>query len=113
VALAAAAGEQEVAFFTDEIRSPIQVADLAAALVELAAPAVPAGPLHVGGADAVSRLAFAQLIVAARGGARHTVALAGRPAPPDRPRFCPLDSTRAVALLAVRLRGVHEVLGTP
>ncbi|HEY4094520.1 MAG TPA: sugar nucleotide-binding protein [Baekduia sp.] len=113
VALAAAAGEQDVAFFTDEIRSPIQVGDLAAALVELAASAVPAGPLHVGGADAVSRLDFAQLIVAARGGARHTVALAGRLAPPDRPRCCPLDSTRAQALLAVRLRGVHEVLGSP
>jgi dTDP-4-dehydrorhamnose reductase len=110
LALAVARGEREgVAFFTDEIRSPIQVDDLAAALVELAASATPAGPLHVGGADPVSRLAFAQLIVASRGG--HGGRLTGRPAPPDRPRNCPLDSTRARALLRVRLRGVHEVLG--
>jgi dTDP-4-dehydrorhamnose reductase len=108
LALAAARGEQDVAFFDDEVRSPIQVDDLAAALVELAALAVPIGPLHVGGADAVSRLTFARLIAAARG--EDPARLAGRPAPPDRPRFCPLDSARAQALLRVRLRGVHEVL---
>jgi dTDP-4-dehydrorhamnose reductase len=109
LALAAARGEQDVAFFTDEVRSPIQVDDLAAALVELAAIAVPIGPLHVGGADAVSRLTFARLMAASRG--EDARRLAGRSAPPDRPRFCPLDSTRAQALLRVRLRGVHEVLG--
>ena len=109
LALAAARGEQDVAFFHDEVRSPIQVDDLAAALVELATLAVPIGPLHVGGADAVSRLTFARLIAASRGA--DAARLAGRPAPPDRPRFCALDSTRPQALLAGRLRGVHEVLG--
>jgi dTDP-4-dehydrorhamnose reductase len=108
LALAAARGERDVAFFTDEIRSPIQVDDLAAALVELAATDTPAGPLHVAGADAVSRLAFARLIVTARG--EDAAGLRGRPAPPGRPRHCPLDSSRARSLLRVRLRGVHEVL---
>jgi dTDP-4-dehydrorhamnose reductase len=109
LALAVARGERELAFFTDEIRSPVQVADLAAALVELAAMPALGGPLHVGGADAVSRLAFARLIVAARG--EDAGRLDGRPAPPDRPRNCPMDSARAQALLHVRLRGVREVLG--
>jgi dTDP-4-dehydrorhamnose reductase len=110
LALAAARGEREVAFFTDEIRSPIQVGDLATALVELAGMTTEAGPLHVGGSDPVSRLEFARLIVAARGDEAHGVALVGGPAPPGRPRHCPLDSSRAQRLLHVRLRGVHEVL---
>jgi dTDP-4-dehydrorhamnose reductase len=107
LALAAARGEQEVSFFTDEIRSPIQVDDLAAALVELAAQPSVTGPLHVGGADAVSRLELARLVVASHG--LDPAALDGRPAPPDRPRFCPMDSSRATRLLATRLRGAREI----
>jgi dTDP-4-dehydrorhamnose reductase len=109
LALEVARGERDIAFFTDEVRSPIQVGDLAAALVELAAQPALAGPLHVGGADAVSRLTFARLIVTSRG--EDAAGLRGRPAPPDRPRHCPLDSGRAERLLRVRLRGVYEVLG--
>ncbi|HEY6762415.1 MAG TPA: sugar nucleotide-binding protein, partial [Baekduia sp.] len=107
--LAVARGERDdMRFYTDEIRSPIQVDDLAAALLELAEGAW-AGPLHVGGADALSRLELARLVVAARGHDPST--LRGTPAPPGRPRFCALDSGRAQALLAVRLRGAREVLG--
>jgi dTDP-4-dehydrorhamnose reductase len=108
LALAVARGEADVAFFSDEIRSPVQVDDLAAALLELVA-TTHAGPLHVGGADAVSRLAFARLIAAAAGEDPARLG-AGRPAPPGRPRNCPLDSRRARALLGTRLRGVREVL---
>jgi len=108
VALAAARGEADVAFFTDEIRSPVQVGDLAAALLELAA-GRDAGPLNVAGADAVSRLVFAELLVTAAG--HDAAGLRGRPAPPDRPRFCGLDSSAAQARLRTRLRGVREVLG--
>jgi dTDP-4-dehydrorhamnose reductase len=108
LALAVARGEADVTFFSDEIRSPVQVDDLAAALLELVA-TTHAGPLHVGGADAVSRLAFARLIAAAAGEDPARLG-AGRPAPPGRPRNCPLDSRRAQALLRTRLRGVHEVL---
>lgn len=89
-------------FFTNEIRSPVQVGDLARALVELAALDV-AGPLHVAGADAVSRADFAELIVGAP--------VASALAPATRPLDCSLDSSRAQALLETRLRGVHELLG--
>jgi dTDP-4-dehydrorhamnose reductase len=107
LALAAARGEQEVSFFADEIRSPVQVGDLAAALLELAARPEVTGALHVGGADAVSRLELARLVVAAAG--LDPLALRGAPAPPDRPRFCPLDSSRAASLLTTRLRGAREL----
>jgi dTDP-4-dehydrorhamnose reductase len=87
-------------FYDDEIRCPIQVGDLAAALLELAALDV-SGVLHVAGADAVSRADLAELV-------------AGRPvrsapAPPDRPLDCRLDCSRALSLLETELRGVRSV----
>lgn len=89
-------------WFTNEIRSPVQVTDLAKALLELAELDV-AGPLHVAGADGVSRAELAELI------ARRPVPTAE--APPTRPLDCRLDSSRAQALLRTRLRGVRDVLG--
>jgi dTDP-4-dehydrorhamnose reductase len=109
LALAVARGEQQMTFFTDEIRSPIQVDDLAAALVELAAQDDLRGPLHVGGADGVSRLELARLVIAAAG--FDPASLAGVPAPADRPRHCPMDSSRAQTRLRTRLRGVREIYG--
>jgi dTDP-4-dehydrorhamnose reductase len=109
LALAVAAGERELAFYDDEVRSPIQVDDLAAALLQLAARRDVHGPLHVGGADALSRLELARLVVAGHGG--DAGRLIGAPAPPDRPRFCPLDSSRAQALVGVCLRGARTVYG--
>jgi dTDP-4-dehydrorhamnose reductase len=106
LALAVARGVRQMTFFTDEVRSPIQADDLAAALVELAVQEG-GGPLHVGGADDVSRLELAQLVVAAAG--LDPRALSGAPAPVDRPRFCPLDSGVAQARLRTRLRGVREI----
>jgi dTDP-4-dehydrorhamnose reductase len=97
------ARDPSMSFYDDELRSPIQVGDLAAAILELATLDV-AGPLHVAGADGLSRLDFARLIAgpSARGG----------PRPPGRPGDCRLDSTRAQALLSTRLRGAREVLGS-
>jgi dTDP-4-dehydrorhamnose reductase len=95
-------------FYDDEIRCPIAAADLAAAVVELAALPDVRGPLNVAGADAVSRLDFARLVVAAAGG--DPDALRGGPHPPGRPGDCALDIARARALLRTRLRGVREVL---
>jgi dTDP-4-dehydrorhamnose reductase len=89
-------------FFTNELRCPVQVGDLAAALLELVELDL-SGPLHVAGADGVSRCEFARLV------ARREVPC--RPAPPTRPLDCRLDSSRAAALLRTRLRGVREVLG--
>ena len=96
-------------FYDDEIRCPIAAADLAAAVVELAALPDVRGPLNVAGADAVSRLEFARLVVAAHGG--DPAAVPGGPHPPGRPGDCTLDCSRARSLLRTRLRGVREVLG--
>lgn len=96
-----AALDESTTFFTNEIRCPVQVGDLAAALLELAALDV-AGPLHVAGADAVSRHGFAELV--ARRPVRSGLA------PDTRPLDCTLDSSRARPLLRTRLRGVREVL---
>jgi dTDP-4-dehydrorhamnose reductase len=87
-------------FFTNEIRSPVQVGDLAGALLELAVLDL-AGPLNVAGADDVSRHELAELA------ARRPVA--GAPAPQTRPLDCRLDSSRARAVLRTRLRGVREL----
>ena len=96
-----AARDPGMTFFTNEIRCPIQVGDLAEALLELAETTA-SGPLHVAGADGVSRAAFAELVAGAP--VRTT------PAPPSRPLDCRLDSSRAKAMLRTRLRGVREVL---
>jgi dTDP-4-dehydrorhamnose reductase len=95
-----AAHDPGMTFYEDEIRSPVQVGDLAAALLELAALGV-SGPLNVGGSDDVSRAELAELVT-------------GRPvrraaAPPGRPLDCALDSSRAQALLRTKLRGVRTV----
>ena len=96
-----AALENRMTFYTDEIRCPVHVDDLAAALLELVALDV-GGPLHVGGADAVSRADFAELIARAP--------VQSSPAPPGRPLDCTLDSSRAARLLEATLRGVRSVL---
>jgi dTDP-4-dehydrorhamnose reductase len=97
-----AARDPGFTFFTNEIRSPVQVTDLAEALLELAELDV-AGPLHVAGADGVSRAELAELIRGAP--------VRSEPAPESRPLDCSLDSSRARALLRTRLRGVRDVLG--
>ena len=96
-----AAHDPSLTFFTNEIRNPVQVGDLADALLELAELDV-SGPLHVAGADAVSRAEFAELIA----GSAVSVAAA----PDTRPLDCSLDSSRAQALIRTRLRGVRELL---
>ena len=106
--LDAADGAGGMAFFTDELRCPTAVGDLASALLELARDTV-AGPLHVAGPDAVSRYEFARMVAARHG--RDAGALRSRRADPGRPLRVVLDSGRARALVATRLRGVREVLG--
>lgn len=95
-------------FYADEVRCPVAAPDLAAALVELASLPEVRGPLHVAGADAVSRLEFARLIAAARGG--DPDAVRGGTRPPGRAGDLRLDCTLARSLLRARLRGVREVL---
>jgi dTDP-4-dehydrorhamnose reductase len=107
MAIETADGVREMTFFTDEVRCPIAVGDLAAAILELALLDV-SGPLHVAGADALTRLEFARLVAAHHG--RDPAALRGGPGGPGRPKHIALDSSRAQALLRVRLRGAREVL---
>ncbi|GIJ79665.1 dTDP-4-dehydrorhamnose reductase [Micromonospora phaseoli] len=98
------------ALFTDELRCPIDVGDLAAAVLELV-PSGYAGPLNVAGPDAVSRAELG-LLVARRegidpGGLKTTT---GAAAGLVRPTEVRLDSARAAGLLGTRLRGVTELL---
>jgi len=90
-------------FFVDEIRSPVQVGDLAEALLEVVALERP-GELHLGGADDLSRFDFAVLLGADpdRVERTHTTA--------DRAPNVSLDSSLAAGLLQTRLRGAYEVL---
>jgi dTDP-4-dehydrorhamnose reductase len=90
-------------FYVDELRSPVQVDDLAAALLELLALDVP-GPLHVAGADDVSRFDFAVLLGA------DPESIEPAQTTPERAPDVTLDSSQAAGLLTTRLRGVCEVL---
>lgn len=96
--------------FTDELRCPIDVTDLAAAVLELLGTDY-AGPLNVAGPDAVSRAELGLLVAAHAGidpaGMKTT---SGAAAGVLRPAEVRLDSTRAAGLLGTRLRGVRELL---
>ncbi|MEH0845571.1 sugar nucleotide-binding protein [Micromonospora sp. CPCC 205711] len=99
------------ALFTDEVRCPIDVADLAEAVLELVASAY-AGPLNVAGPDEVSRADLGLLVARRYGldpaGLKTTT---GAALGLVRPTEVRLDSTRAAGLLRTRLRGVTELLG--
>jgi dTDP-4-dehydrorhamnose reductase len=99
----------DIAFYTDEVRTPARVDEVASALLELAATELD-GVLHVAGADAVSRYELARLLAAAQG--RDPGEIRGEPTPSGavRPRNVALDSSRAAGILRVRLRGATEVL---
>lgn len=60
-AQAAAQGRSSMTFFTDEVRCPTHAADVAAAIVALAARPDVSGPLHLAGPRPVSRAEFAEL----------------------------------------------------
>lgn len=104
-------GRADLAFFTDELRCPVRVTDLARALLALA-PMPVTGPLHLAGADGVSRYEFASLVAEAHGrrsdGLRTTTSAE---VAPERPRDCRLDCSRASGLLGGALPGVRAVLG--
>jgi dTDP-4-dehydrorhamnose reductase len=107
---ALAAGVVGGALFTDDVRCPVHVADLAAALLELAA-SPHSGIHHVAGMDAISRYELGVLI-ARRDGLDQAAlptglrAGTGLPGPID----VRLDSTNTQARLNTRLRGAREFL---
>ena len=94
----------DVTFYTDEIRCPTRVDELAAALLELVG--VPhSGPLHLAAPQAVSRYELACLL-RARGG-RDARTVRGAPSPRDgRARNVALDSSHAAATLRAPLTGI-------
>jgi len=98
------ASDPAATFFTDEIRCPICVGDLADALLELSG-ARRSGVLHVAGADRVSRAEFARLLCG-----RPVRSAASAESGLIRPLDCSLAIDRARGLLETRLRGAREVL---
>jgi len=107
---ALAAGAVTGALFTDDVRCPVHVTDLAAAVLELAASPY-TGIHHVAGSDALSRYELG-LLIALRDGLDQDAlpagprADAGLPGPLD----VRLDSTSTQARLNTRLRGAREFL---
>jgi dTDP-4-dehydrorhamnose reductase len=107
---ALASGALAGALFTDEVRCPVHVTDLACALLELAASPL-TGVHHVAGADAISRYELGVLIAtrdgldrsALRAGLRGAANLPG-------PIEVRLDSSNTQARLTTRLRGAREFL---
>jgi dTDP-4-dehydrorhamnose reductase len=106
----AARGNSETVFFTDELRCPTHVGDLAAALLELV-DHDRAGVLHVAGADTLDRHEFACLLAAARGlDPKRLRAAKVAESAMIRPRNCALSSELARQLLLTDLRGARMVL---
>jgi dTDP-4-dehydrorhamnose reductase len=96
------AARGDVTFYTDEIRCPTLVEDLAAALLDLALLDV-RGVLHVAAAEAVSRYELARRLRNAAG--LEPDAVRGAASPRDgRARDVSLDSARAARLLGRGLR---------
>ncbi|UWZ59774.1 sugar nucleotide-binding protein [Dactylosporangium aurantiacum] len=111
---ALASGARTGYLFTDEIRMPVHVDDLADALLELAATGDVRGPLHVTGPEPVSRHALG-LMVAARDGLDPASIPAARSADvmPGRPLDVRLDCTLARSLLRTTLRPASQFMTQP
>lgn len=105
-----AAGTVDGVLFTDDVRCPVHVRDLASALLELAASTY-SGIANLAGSDAISRYELGVLIARRDGldsgsfrtGTRSAL---GVPGPID----VRLDCTVTQARLATRLRGAREFL---
>ncbi|QEU88593.1 SDR family oxidoreductase [Streptomyces viridosporus] len=108
---ALAAGRRAGVLFTDDVRCPVHVDDLASALLEIAA-SDGSGVFHVAGPDAMNRHELGVLI-ARRDGldpARLPAGLRSEVAPPGNLDIrLVTDATRA--RLRTRLRGAREFLG--
>jgi dTDP-4-dehydrorhamnose reductase len=111
IALDAAAGRNAMSFFTDEWRCPVLVNELVAALLTLVAHDH-RGPLHLVGAEPISRYDFARAIVAARGGDPDRI-VGGRLADSPTPRPARLILRSSYSNPAWQLRSAAAVLNHP
>jgi dTDP-4-dehydrorhamnose reductase len=109
LALDLATGRRTGALFTDEYRCPVAVADLAAAVLELAASTV-SGTINVAGPEAVSRAGLGRMVAARHGldPGRIPVCTIAAGGLGPRPANVVLDSSRAASLLTTRLRPASE-----
>ncbi len=107
----AVADGQTVRLWSDEMRCPIWVESLAAAIVELA-DAEYVGVLHVAGDQTISRYDFGMALLRFRG--TDTTQVVAIPSPNDqiRPLNCTLDSSLARGVLTTPLPGVDTVLSS-
>ncbi len=104
---------QPITLFTDEIRSPVWVQDLAASLIELAT--LPfAGILNVAGPQPLSRYEMGLRLTRHLGlDGRGLTAGSSLASGLQRPRNCTLEMSLAQRLLRTRLRSYDEGLETP
>ncbi|MFF5296052.1 sugar nucleotide-binding protein [Paractinoplanes globisporus] len=102
-----AAGRAPGMLFTDQIRKPIHVDDLADALIELASNGY-AGVLNVAGADAISRYELGVLVAERDGIDPASIPHGPTPAGVTAPADLRLAIGRAAELLKTRLRGCRE-----
>jgi dTDP-4-dehydrorhamnose reductase len=105
-----------VRLFTDELRCPIAVQDLAAQIWEIAAlPAgESAGVWNLAGPEAVSRYALGLLLARRHGlDARAIISARSASSPTPRPRDLRLITARADRALRTRPRPVSAVLEGP
>ena len=109
-----ATGRQPGRLFTDEFRRPVAVADLAAAVLELAATDY-AGLINVAGPETLSRAELGRRVAVAYGldPAAVPTGTAAEAGLGPRPGIVLLDSRRAASLLRTPLRPVSEFLQPP
>ncbi|WP_433291187.1 SDR family oxidoreductase [Actinoplanes sp. CA-030573] len=103
------AGRAGGLLFTDQIRKPIHVDDLADAVLELAVNGY-AGVLNVAGADVISRYELGVLVARRDGLDPERIPHGPIPAGLAVPADLRLTIDRAAALLETRLRGCHEFM---
>jgi dTDP-4-dehydrorhamnose reductase len=103
-------GKTDARLFRDEYRCPVFVADLAAAVLELAT--LPyQGILNIAGATCLSRYAFGCMLAAFYGRDPDSIQSGlSIELPTPRPRNCALDIGLAQGMLTTPLRGVQQVL---
>ena len=104
-----AAGRVPGLLFTDQIRKPIHVDDLADALIELAGNGY-AGVLNVAGADAISRYELGLLVAERDGIDPDRIPHGPIPAGLTLPTDIRLTIDKATDLLTTRLRGCREFI---
>ncbi len=104
---------REFTFFRDEYRSPVLADELSRALLR-AGQSAESGLLHLAGPDRVDRFSFGTALLKALG-YDPALARAGTAAELGlaRPSDCSLDSSRALRVLGMQLRGAREVLDLP